>query len=144
MISEFKDEYRWLSNFAPVKICIYGETYSSVEHAYMAFKSDDPEWRLYCQSEATAGQVKRASRTINVKDNWEQIKVHIMLCFLTKKFEQEPFRTKLLETNDELLQEGNNWGDKFWGVCLKTNTGKNMLGQLIMGIRIDIFNELDS
>jgi predicted NAD-dependent protein-ADP-ribosyltransferase YbiA (DUF1768 family) len=54
---------------------------------------------------------------------------------IEQKFNIEPYRTKLLETKDEYLQEGNRWNDKFWGVCLKTNKGENHLGKLIMSVR---------
>ena len=52
-----------------------------------------------------------------------------------QKFNQEPYRTKLLETGTLHIQEGNRWNDKFWGVCLKTNKGENHLGKLIMDVR---------
>ena len=45
MINEFKGDYRWLSNFEAVTITIDGNSYPSVEHAYMAAKCDDPEWK---------------------------------------------------------------------------------------------------
>ena len=58
-----------------------------------------------------------------------------------QKFNQEPFKSKLLDTGDEYIMEGNWWGDKFWGICLKTNTGNNNLGKLIMQIRNTLKNE---
>jgi predicted NAD-dependent protein-ADP-ribosyltransferase YbiA (DUF1768 family) len=51
------------------------------------------------------------------------------------KFSQEPYRTLLLNTGNILIQEGNRWGDTFWGVDLNTNVGENKLGLLIMQIR---------
>lgn len=54
---------------------------------------------------------------------------------LIKKFNQEPFRQKLIDTGDVYIQEGNNWNDIYWGVCIKTNKGENILGKLIMEIR---------
>ena len=36
------------------------------------------------------------------------------------------------------LQEGNNWGDAFWGVHLKSEEGENNLGKLIMEIRAQL------
>ena len=40
MISEFKDQNRWLSNFVDVSIILGRITYPSVEHAYMSEKID--------------------------------------------------------------------------------------------------------
>lgn len=136
MITEFQNEYRWLSNFAPVKIKLNGLEFPSVEHAYMSAKSEDKEWKKFCSnSNNTAGDVKRKSRSLILKDNWNEIKLEVMANCIEQKFNTEPYRTKLLETKDEYLQEGNRWNDKFWGVCLKTNKGENHLGKLIMIVR---------
>jgi predicted NAD-dependent protein-ADP-ribosyltransferase YbiA (DUF1768 family) len=61
-----------------------------------------------------------------------------MYDLLKLKFTQEPFRTKLLETEDTELIEGNWWGDEFWGININTDTGQNILGRLIMKIRKEI------
>lgn len=136
IIKEFQNEFRWLSNFAPVKIILDSIEYSSVEHAYMSAKSDDQKWKLFCSdSNNTPGKVKKASKTIKLVSNWEDIKVEVMGKCLEQKFSQEPYKTLLKETGNKYIQEGNNWNDKFWGVCLKTNSGENNLGKLIMKIR---------
>jgi predicted NAD-dependent protein-ADP-ribosyltransferase YbiA (DUF1768 family) len=54
---------------------------------------------------------------------------------LCQKYAQEPYKSLLIATKHKYLQEGNNWEDKFWGVCLETNEGENILGKLIMEIR---------
>jgi predicted NAD-dependent protein-ADP-ribosyltransferase YbiA (DUF1768 family) len=54
---------------------------------------------------------------------------------LHQKFNQEPYRTLLLETGDDYIQEGNYWGDTFWGMDLNAMTGDNRLGKMIMEIR---------
>ena len=136
MITKFQNENRWLSNFATVKIVLDGLEFPSIEHAYMSAKSDDEEWKKFCSNPSNkAGDVKRQSRVITLKDNWNDIKINVMAECIKKKFNQEPFRTKLLETGTQHIQEGNRWNDKFWGVCLKTNKGENHLGKLIMEIR---------
>lgn len=136
MIKEFQGQYRWLSNFAPVSIIIDGIEYPSVEHAYMSAKSNDLEWKKFCSDKNnTPGQVKKNSRGIKLRIDWENIKLSIMEDCLKQKYSQEPYMTKLIDTGDEYIQEGNRWNDKFWGVCLKTNTGENNLGKLIMKIR---------
>jgi hypothetical protein len=138
MIKEFQKENRWLSNFVPCTIILEGKIYSSVEHAYMSAKCTDQEWKLFCQKTKKPGQVKKASRGIKLRSNWEEIKIDIMKECLKQKYNQEPYKTKLKETGDQFIQEGNWWNDKFWGVCLKTGKGKNILGKLIMEIRKEI------
>jgi len=135
-IESFRGEYSWLSNFVDVKITLNGITYPSVEHAYMSAKCDSADWRFMCSSgNYTAGEIKKLSKEVSIRHDWEKIKTKVMTECLIQKFNQEPFRTKLINTNDSYIQEGNHWNDKFWGVCLKTNEGLNYLGKLIMVIR---------
>lgn len=139
MIKEFKKEYKFLSNFYPVDIELHGKVYSSVEHAYMSCKSYSEEWKDFCSDKKnSAGYVKKESKKIKLIENWEFIKLSIMETCLRNKFKNPELARKLLYTNNEFIQEGNYWGDKFWGVCLKTNQGENNLGKLIMKIRNEL------
>jgi ribA/ribD-fused uncharacterized protein len=136
MIKEFKEEYSWLSNFSPCKIILNDIEYPSVEHAYVSCKSSDEEWKKLCSDDNNSpGKIKRKGREIKIVDNWEDIKEDVMFECLLQKYSQEPYKTKLIETGNQKIIEGNNWNDKFWGVCLKTNKGKNKLGKMIMIIR---------
>ena len=135
MITEFQGQYRWLSNFAASVIKYQGGIYRSVEHAYQSAKSDDPGWKLLCLTTDKPGDVKRASREITPKEGWDEIKVEVMRDLLEKKYAKPFYRSLLMSTDDMEIQEGNWWGDKFWGVCLKTGEGENRLGKMIMEIR---------
>ncbi len=142
MIREFQGNKRWLSNFAPVEIKLDGLIFPSVEHAYMSAKSDDIKWKKFCSNaKNTAGKVKRASKNIELVQNWDTKKLDVMKECIRQKFLQEPYKTKLLATGKQHIQEGNRWNDKFWGVCLKTNKGENHLGKMIMQMR-DVLNGL--
>jgi ribA/ribD-fused uncharacterized protein len=142
MIREFKGEYRWLSNFAPCKIRFDGRLFASVEHAYMSAKSNDIAWKEFCaDSNNTAGKVKKKSKEIVLREDWQSVKVEVMRQLLEMKFSQRPYRKLLLNTGDLFIQEGNWWGDSFWGVDFKTNTGENNLGILIMAIREELVRE---
>jgi len=133
MIKEFQKEYRWLSNFTLVDISFNSITYPSVEHAYCSFKSNDLEWKKTCADKnITSAQIKKLAKSIKVVDNWDDIKLSIMEKCIDQKYNQEPFKTLLLETKNEMIQEGNYWNDTYWGFCLKTNKGKNNLGKLLM------------
>ena len=139
MIYEFKDEYDWLSNFSDVDVILDGITFKSVEHAYQSAKSEDKNWKNFCSDYSnSAGKIKKESHSIIIKENWEDIRVSIMFSLLVQKFNTEPYKTKLIETGEVYIQEGNNWNDKFWGFCFKTNYGKNNLGKLIMVVRNDL------
>lgn len=140
VITEFQGEYRWLSNFWPARVELDGMTYPSVEHAYMAAKSPAPEWRHFCASTAHPGVVKRASRDIVLVQGWDGLKISVMAALLRQKFATEPMRSKLIATGSAHLQEGNRWGDRFWGVDLRLDPprGQNVLGQLLMQIRSEL------
>ncbi len=138
MIKEFQGEYRWLSNFMPCEVYLEGIEYKSVEHAYMSAKSSDPAWKTICQTTESPGHVKRQSCTIAIRKDWEFVKKTIMLECLIQKYKQEPYKTNLINTGDLYIQEGNTWGDKFWGIDLRTGHGQNNLGLMIMNIRTDL------
>lgn len=138
MIKEFQGEYRWLSNFWLTPIYYEGRCFRSVEHAYMSAKSTNEEWKNLCSSAKTPGQIKRLSRSVALREDWDTVKVDVMYELLKQKFSQGPLMLKLLATGEEILQEGNNWGDSFWGVSLKTGQGKNVLGLLLMRVRSEL------
>lgn len=51
-----------------------------------------------------------------------------------QKFSNSPELAKmLLETGDAVLEEGNDWGDTFWGIC--DGKGENHLGKILMHTR---------
>lgn len=144
MITNFSSEStRWLSNFYPCDIIFENNHYASVEHAYMSAKSLDPNWKQFCIETEKPGIVKKNSYEIELRSDWNNIKVNVMKECVTQKFSKEPFCTKLLDTNDEYIQEGNWWNDKFWGVDLNANPpiGKNILGILIMEVRSNLITD---
>ena len=140
MIEEFQGEWRWLSNFAPVDIKMDGKIYPSVEHAYMSAKSFDPDWKRICQMTVNPGDVKKASRKIKLRSDWEKIKLDVMWDCIDQKFDQEPYKSKLLATGNVYIQEGNRWRDRFWGFDLNEGVGLNHLGKLIMDKRSRLIN----
>lgn len=137
MISEFQGKYRWLSNFWPCEVILDGEKYSSVELAYVAAKTLDKNIRSQIQECKTPGQAKRFGRTLKLRNDWDNIKLFIMEDLLRQKFaKRSELGNKLIATGEQQLIEGNNWGDRFWGVC--RGRGLNHLGKLLMKIRNEI------
>lgn len=136
MINKFRGDYSWLSNFAEVQIPLRKIIYPSVENAYMSEKNDSSEWKEYCRTKSPA-EVKKESRGVVLRSDWDQVKLKVMEYCLWQKFNQEPFKSKLKATGNQNIQEGNTWGDTFWGVNLNVNPnyGENWLGRLIMDIR---------
>lgn len=137
MINEFKDEYAFLSNMYPSKFTWQGTEYKSVEHAYQASKAKTIEEELYIASLDSPKDAKRYAKTMDVRPSFHSEKEEIMLTLLFCKFHQNPdLLKKLLDTGTQEIVEGNRWNDKFWGFCLKTNEGKNVLGKMLMKVRM--------
>jgi predicted NAD-dependent protein-ADP-ribosyltransferase YbiA (DUF1768 family) len=82
--------------------------------------------------------IKKSSRFVTLIPNWNDQNLGIMKNILRIKFSKELYKTLLINTGDQYIQEGNYWEDKYWGVCLKTNQGENHLGKIIMDIRKEI------
>jgi len=138
MIAHFKQSgYEFLSNFKAVKVRFEGNEYDSVEHAYQASKSMALEWRLFCMNASSPAEVKKAAKAISVRPDWKSVRLSIMRNLLDQKFNQEPYSTWLLNTGEQYIQEGNYWGDTYWGVDLTKTpvVGENKLGEMLMDIR---------
>ncbi len=137
MISSFTGDYRWLSNFWPVRITYLGHEYGSVEHAYQASKcADAGDWARFVG--ITAGEAKKLGRQVRMQADWEDVKLGIMLVLLRKKFARgTALVEKLLTTGEEVLVEGNTWGDRYWGQC-PIGHGHNNLGKLLMQVRAEL------
>ncbi len=134
IIEEFQGEYRWLSNFVPAVIVLDGITYPSVENAYVSAKRGTHQWKLECANpELTSPEAKKKGYGLHVEN-----KIDVMTECLIQKYNQEPYKTQLIETGSKYIQEGNRWNDTFWGYCLKTNQGENNLGKIIMSIRDEL------
>lgn len=137
MITTFRGQYSWLSNFSKCEVSWKDRKYPSVEHAYQAAKGTDSnvEWFKFCQETIKPGKVKVASRKLKLRPNWNNIKDFVMFQLLQQKYSQQPFRQKLIETKGLEIKEYNRWNDTYWGVCEKTGKGENTLGKMTMAIR---------
>ncbi len=129
MIKTFTGEFRWLSNFV-----------GGVEQKYQAAKCIDPKDAEIILA-LSPGAAKRKGRVVPIRSDWERVKLDVMKYFVLKKFSQEPYKTLLLNTGNQEIQEGNYWHDTFWGVDELTKKGQNHLGKIIMQVREELRNE---
>jgi ribA/ribD-fused uncharacterized protein len=160
IIYEFREDNFFLSNFAAVNIKVpipqpdgppLLELYSSVEHAFQALKTEDPEERKKFQPGGllvdeeyrtmTAAEAKKFGRMVSLSKNWSSIRVSIMAQLVALKFGDPIYKGKLLATRPKMLIEGNYWHDNFWGACFCSRatcrgaSGLNRLGQILMNVR---------
>lgn len=139
MITEFQNDYRFLSNFWPSPIEIKRYFYPTVEHAFQAAKTLDPIEQSLIRVAQGPGHAKKLGKNVTLREDWEGIKYSAMYWIVKQKFLQNPKLLVLLkETGEQHLQEGNYWGDKYWGVCLKTDEGLNKLGRILMHVRDEL------
>lgn len=148
MINSFSGEYRFLSNFYPIihgseefrvtpvirdstNSIEYNKTFfETVEAAYQAAKR--PE---LCSvfAQLSPKDAKLLGRHVNMSPGFEFIKLELMEDLVRQKFtKSEYLKQKLLDTGTQELVEGNNWGDRFWGV---DGVGENHLGKILMKVR---------
>ena len=142
-ITAFHGPHAFLSNFAASPVLLDGQTYPTVEHAFQAAKTFDPEQRRLIQDANTPATAKRLGRGVTLRADWEQVKFDIMRGLLQQKFAQADLRQALLETGEAELIEGNTWNDRAWGRVLVKGQwiGKNWLGELLMEVRREAKDE---
>lgn len=140
----FQNEYRFLSNFYPCEIKYGDIVFPTLEHAYVAAKTKDIDIRKEISqfSSCTAGRAKRFGRTLQMRNNWDFIKIEIMRKLLKRKFSNPNLTRLLLNTGNKILIEGNFWHDNFWGECYcpkcKYRRKENRLGKLLMKVRREL------
>ena len=140
-IDRFVGEYRFLSNFWPARVRFEGWEYPTSEHAYQASKTLALKERALVQRQPSPGAAKKAGRRVTLRDDWDELKLDIMLRILRRKFADLELKAKLLATGDAELVEGNTWSDTYWGVDFETGKGENHLGELLMRVRDELRKE---
>ena len=134
MIDSFKGEHFFLSNFYSAPVSYQGILYQNAEAAFHAQK--DPSRRNKFTS-LNPSEAKRLGRRVELRGDWEQIKDNIMFDVVYYKFIQNPkLAEQLVATGDEELVEGNDWNDRYWGVC--RGVGQNKLGQILQRVRSEL------
>ena len=142
-VTEFRGEFFFLSNSYYAPITYMGQRYANNEAAFQAQKTRNPNKRkeFTIQNLQHPGDAKRLGRHLQLREDWEEIKLEQMYNICMAKFFQHPdLREKLLKTCCCPLFEGNTWGDRYWGTV--NGYGENHLGIILMDIRAKLQNEL--
>lgn len=144
IISSFKGNYGFLSNFFPSPLSFEGRTYRSLEHAFQAAKTVDPVKRRLIAEATSSLQAKQLGRLLNpLRPHWDTLRVFVMYDLVSAKFlGDNKLYTSLGRTNNSLLIEGNDWHDDFWGNCTCEKhanvPGQNWLGRTLMVVREEL------
>ena len=136
-ITRFTGIHRFLSNFYPSVIEYNGQYYPTVEHAYQAAKVLDGVAQAQIRAASTPRDARRLGRAYAARPDWDQIRAAVMEDLVRLKFTQnESLAQQLLATGDAHLEEGNWWGDTFWGTV--DGFGENILGKILMKVRDEL------
>ena len=133
---KFRDEYYFLSNMYPCEIKITFPpnkevyTFKCVESAFQACKCIE---RIHEFEKLDGFQAKKLGRTVQLRSDWEQVKLLIMKNLVRIKFQQHPILYQKLNNISGSIVEENTWGDRYWGVC--NGIGENHLGKILMDLR---------
>lgn len=135
-IKEFRGLYHFLSNFHEASVYWDGITYRNNEAAFQSAKLVDKNERLQF-ADMSPNEAKKLGRVVTLRKDWEDVKLNIMYEIVKAKFTQNAGLTiRLLETGDVLLEEGNHWGDRYWGTV--NGIGENHLGKILMRVREEL------
>jgi ribA/ribD-fused uncharacterized protein len=133
---KIKEPYGCFSNFAPYSIQEGGLLWLTSEHYYQAWKFLDYETRERIRLMPKPGDAAREGRRrdLPLREDWEEIKVSVMLQAVLFKFEQhEDIKQILLGTGDARIVERTD-RDSYWGDG-PDGKGRNMLGQVLQIVR---------
>jgi ribA/ribD-fused uncharacterized protein len=144
IIDDFHGENFFLDNFFPS--VVYAPhpdgdehlvlQFTTVEAAFQAYKTTDIELRKSFQY-MSPDEAKHKGNTLELREDWQDIKVGVMYEFVRQKFfAYHSLAKKLIATNNIFLMEGNTWDDTTWGVC--DGEGENLLGQVLMMVRSEL------
>ncbi len=121
-----------LSNFYRSPFTLDGKSWQTVEHYFQAQKFTDLNYKEQIRSASSPTEAKHLgqTRSIRIRDDWEDVKENMMYDALCAKFSQNSkLRELLMLTGEERLEEDSP-KDKYWG-----RLGKNRLGVLLMKLR---------
>lgn len=125
-VPSFRNELAFLSNMYESNL----NGFKCAEAWYQAHKVAGTE--AYTTFLGLNGyEAKRLGKQVELRSDWDEVKLSIMEKILRTKFQGELLQ-KLLAVKGEIV-ERNNWGNSYWGIC--NGKGENNLGKLLMKIR---------
>ena len=144
VINEFRGKNYFLSNYYTAPMTWQGTEFHSAEQAFAYAKS-------FCAMHAmaetfgaqqildakTPGEAKALGKKLAISvDEWDARKVMYMREIVHAKFlTAVGLAGMLVNTGAQMLVEGNDWGDTFWGRCKNSESrwvGLNTLGVILM------------
>ncbi len=140
MISRFRYQYEFLSNFYKSLIIYKGRKYQTAEHLLQSFKTKGLREKAKIRRAVGPSEAKALGRAVLLRSDWEKVKDRLMAKVVKLKFEQNRgILFELFDTAPQELVEGNYWHDNYWGNCLCNRCSKiqgyNALGKILVEYR---------
>lgn len=133
---KINDKYGCFSNFSHYGFELDGKWWMTSEHYFQAQKFCGTQYEEVIRlldNPMKAAEMGR-NRDFPLRADWEQVKDDVMRKAVLAKFVQnEEIKEVLLSTDQEIIIE-NTTNDYYWG-CGKDESGKNMLGNILMEVR---------
>jgi ribA/ribD-fused uncharacterized protein len=125
--------------------------YPTVEHFFQGMKIvDGTERKAFVDAYSNPFAIKRAAKTLELREDWDAIRDSVMYTALKWKFRKGTmWADTLISTYEMDLVEWNNWHDNYWGWCICTYcqksvlAPKNKLGKMLMDIREEILSTME-
>lgn len=145
----YEQEFYVLSNFSAFALQWKGVHFPTLEHAYhwekfpgvLIGRANIAREIRMAPSAHEAFQIAQREKLFR-RDDWDEVKVEIMLDLLRHKVAQHEYvHRKLMQTGERELVE-NSWRDDFWGWG-PNKDGQNMLGKLWMKVRAELQEQDD-
>lgn len=140
--------YYCFSNYYPCTIEYEGLTYNSVEAAFQAAKTLSRDERVLF-TKMSPSFAKRNGRKLNLRPDWEEVKLSIMKELIVAKSKSCPeFTRQLVSTKGKgIIEDTTGWHDNIWGSCscekCKHKWKHNNLGKILMEVRDEILSKFD-
>jgi len=139
----FSGDLEFLSNFSRYSCELDDVEYPTVENAFQAAKLPYPSDRVehFKLNQVSPAEAKRIGRSVQLRPDWEQIKLPTMRLLLASKFTfHSGLASMLVATGNLHLVETNTWHDQIWGDCICgaskcASPGQNLLGSSLMWLR---------
>ncbi|MCG8542540.1 MAG: NADAR family protein [Clostridia bacterium] len=131
------ESYGCFSNFSKHGFELDDKYWKTSEHYFQAQKFAGTEYEEEIRLAKTPmdAAIMGRDRTKPLREDWEEVKDEIMKKAVFKKFTtHNEIREILIATGDaEIIEQTT--GDYYWG-CGLNGTGKNVLGKIIMEVRL--------
>lgn len=145
--------YTCFSNFSShsvlIKMPVFDDRiteFDTAEHAFQTYKCVNKADAVWVRSAPTPRIAKRRAsrfgeggRKITLRPDWDMISKSVMdIIVYSKTMLYFDIREVLVNTGNDIIIEGNTWGDKLWGMVKNDKgvwEGENRLGQSWMSAR---------